>query len=240
MATKFYLDRRGWRDIPFIHSQVAPSRIGDKDKGHARVNHDLDSASIVLHSSWRKRIRMSGLRKVTVLKYILSAWQYRSLSYLEKELLILLMKDFSTQEPWGMLYSFLLQHVPPNGEYHIWLGELHKRRIFAKLPVSWEEEDIRHWMEFTIRKYTFGPRSLKGVISSLLSRARHLFSDFHRRSEGIFLKRSRKRGHNDHGSLPLDPIRNKANSEGGELEFLVQPYRSVIGYYRALDPPAYQ
>lgn len=214
---------------------------GNMDKDHGTDQSKVSIRSnptIQLSPKWRRLIGMMSIRKITVLRYLFNCWYRRVLNWLEQDLFLTLVEDFSKSDPscWFLLQQ-IRNHKIGRNSYLQWC-ELGWKGSF-RIPDPFEIEDLRFQLETFARKLIFDQRALKGLISNkyFLRRLGFLLITIRSESVGKKIKRRRKRGHTDHGSLPSNPLAREADRIGGQIEFLDRVHNRLIVWLRNLAPP---
>jgi hypothetical protein len=198
-----------------------------------RLHHQLQ-----VSPKWRRLVGMLNLRKITLLRYLFNAWYRRVLHWIECDLFLSLLEDFSKSDPWSSIVLSQMSHNSLKGTTFLGWCENGWKGNF-RFPAELEIEDFRWILEQGTRNLLWCQRACKGLVSNrfFLRRLGHLLVKHRSESLGIKVKRGRKRGHTDHGSLPCNAAAREADRQGGNKEFQERLSTRLITWLNSLLPP---
>jgi hypothetical protein len=210
----------------------------DKGRGTGDNQFHPPKSQIRVSPRWRRILGMLNLKKITLLRYLFSCWYRRALHWLEQDLFLELLGDFSKSEFWAFTLKYQLKHQTFGRNSYLEWCQLGWTGGF-RIPDPLEIEDVRWHLETACRRLLFGQRAFKGLVSNrfFLRRLGYLVVPFRRESLGIRIKRRRKRGHTDHGSLPQHTSTREADREGGEQDLRSRLSSSLVTWLNSLLPP---
>jgi hypothetical protein len=148
-----------------------------------------------------------------------------------------LLRDFSRSEVWAYTLLFQFRTNNPTGKTYLqwcesgWAGKF----SFAN---GLEIEDLATHLYDAAKTLLFDQRACKGLVSNrwFLRRLAFFLTTKLSESVGIRVKRRRKRGHTDHGSLPSTTGLD-ADREGAESEYRGKLGYQLICWLKSLFPP---
>jgi len=190
---------------------------------------------IFLAPGFNRRLSNLPVRPVALLRYLIGKWKYHYLTWGEREILESLLGR--------------LKRLPGCSELLQLIGQV---RFYPQLN-DWFQLNQSKLRGFQLQQLEFGAfyhhqsrclvpsfRNWKGL------RIRWVHLDYLLTKEPqqtgkLNVRRNRKRGHTDHGSLPANPIARRADSEGGQLlneKAFEEQEDSHPGFFRKynLDP----
>lgn len=209
-----------------------------KGRGNDDNRTNRPSLQLQISPRWRKLLGMTGIKKITLLRYLFTCWYRRALTWAEIALLQEILDDFSKSDSSLFIFNRLTRYNPILGTTYLQWCENGWRGKFAKIPYPLELEDVRFHLELVARRLLFSQRAFKGIVLNrfFLKKLGYLVVPHRSESLGIKVRRRRKRGHTDHGSLPSNQMARAADREGAELE-LRSDLNRLITWLRNLLPP---
>lgn len=210
----------------------------DKGRGTDASSTIRSYQTVQVSPKWRRLLKHTGIRRVTLLKYLFSAWYRRALEWREQDLFRQLLEDFARQDAGALLLLRQLKHNPIKRNSYLEWCELGWRGCF-RVPDPLELEDFRWQLESFCRRYLFSQRALHGLVLNrrFIAKLGWLLAPFRRENIGKKIKRRRKIGHTDHGSVPSDSSVREANLFGGEEENRSLLRNRLVWWIRSLLPP---
>jgi hypothetical protein len=148
-----------------------------------------------------------------------------------------LLRDFSRSEVWAYTLLFQFRTNNPAGKTYLqwcesgWAGKF-------SFTNGLEIEDLATHLYDAAKTLLFDQRACKGLVSNqwFLRRLAFFLTTKLSESVGIRVKRRRKRGHTDHGSLPSTTGLD-ADREGAESEYRGKLGYQLICWLKSLFPP---
>jgi hypothetical protein len=149
----------------------------------------------------------------------------------------MLIDDFSKQFPEIFILKSQLKHNSLTGKTYLGWCEAGWKGKFR--PGKLELEDLRFALETLARKLLFDQRAAKGLLSNryFLKRLSFFLVKFRSVDRSVKNRKGRKRGHNDHGSIPCNRLEREANRVGGNLENENLLQNRLINWLRSLISP---
>lgn len=223
---------------PTLHQAYAIHQSMDKPRGFGTTD-PTSHNYILLSSKWRRLVGMLAMRKITLLRWFFNCWYRRGLSYVEKDVFLTLVEDFSKTSAEFWILNFLLRTQPIENESYLQWCDRGWKGGFRVPYAEWDLLDLRYQLEQAGRRLLMTQRAVAGLSlnRNFLRRLGILLCPIHRKSEGIKCKRRRKRGHNDHGSLPRNAALAKAEQEGSEEEFQRSLSSRLLTWLKVVLPP---
>lgn len=234
--------RRGLLDLSLLDFPTLVSiylQYGSMCKGRGTCSTASTSFNPILSISpkWKKLLSWVGIRKITLLRWFFTCWYRRVLTPLELEFFLLLIDDFSKQFPDVFVLQQQLKHNSITGKTYLQWCESGWRGKF--IPGKLELEDLRYQLETLCKRLLFDQRASKGLLANryFLRRLSHFLVIFRSENRLVKIKKGRKRGHNDHGSLPRNRIAREADRLGGNLENESLLQNRLLNWMRNLLAP---
>jgi hypothetical protein len=209
------------KDHP-VHSDVSSS---SEEHSGAEVKEPDDQKSnpprfkrynpkvLWLKSSWRHILRCFTVSPKVLLRFLMGLWRFRGLEWHEYELLKKVTETMACSNPTAVSLLKLLNGT----KYH------------ARFGAWWQEANTSKNQEAIFFSFYFhrsivrvpSERNFRGLDRKIGSSLKYFFCDTapHDSRDQRSKRKNRRRGHNDHGSLPCNPAVTKANKEGGQAVF---------------------
>jgi hypothetical protein len=215
-------------------------RFGFMDKGHGSNPKSFHSTTTNLHLSPRRKrlLKWTGLRRITLLRWLFTCWYRRRLTWIEQELFLTLLDGFSKQFYWAYtLQSQIKVHKMGIHKYLDWcsVGWTGSFKVPAKLDV----EDLRCHLTDACKTLLLDQRASKGLLANTwFLRKLSTLVTAHRSEKAVRkVRRGRKLGHNDHGSLPQNQAARESDRLGGSLESEALLQNRLLYWLRNLLAP---
>lgn len=209
----------------------------DKGRDHVDSRNHRHKSTLQISPKWRQIAGWLGLRRITLLRYLFNCWYRRVLVWYEQMLFLELLEDFGQREDWAYFLLQTLRYAPMRGTTYLkWCAQLWTGKL---RPGLLEIEDCRWLLEKGARRLLWNQRASKGLVLNrwFLRRLGFLLSEHRSEVLGVKVRRGRKRGHTDHGSLPCNSAAREADAEGGRMEHAHRLTTRLISWLKAMLPP---